>query len=266
MRLRPSARVPRGAARARARPSGRGVRGCGVRPAPDRFGFTISTRDLDGRVLDDREQDRLSLHLRAATPDYFRTMGMPIVKGRAFEPTDRVGAPLVVVVSESAAALLWPGTGSIGHTIAMGTHMGQDDTRAGGEVIGVVPDVRHRGPGQPVQPTLYVAHAQAPVDFFSVVVRTAHEPSALLPTLVPTWRASTRTCPCSRCARWTSLRPTRSPSHGSTWRCWASSRRRRSSWPRSGSTASWPRPWGSARVRSASAWRWAPSGGRWCCW
>ena len=57
------------------------------------FGYTISTRELDGRLLEDREQDRLSLHIRAATPDYFRTMGMRVVKGRAFEASDRQAAP-----------------------------------------------------------------------------------------------------------------------------------------------------------------------------
>jgi predicted permease len=145
-----------------------------------RFSFMISTHELDGRLLDDREQDRLTLHLRAATPDYFRTMGIPVVKGRAFEPTDRPGAPSVVVVSESAAALLWPGLDPIGRHISMGTHLGRDDQRTGGEVVGVVGDVRHRGPGRPVAPTLYAAHAQAPVDFVSVVVRARQDPSALL--------------------------------------------------------------------------------------
>ena len=144
------------------------------------FGYTISTRELDGRLLEDREQDGLSLHMRAATPDYFRTMGMRVVKGREFDVSDRAGTPAVVVVSESAAALLWPGADPIGHRIVMGTTLGQGEARAGGEVVGVVPDVRHKGPGKPVSPTLYVAHAQFPVDFVSIVVRARQDRSPLL--------------------------------------------------------------------------------------
>ena len=145
------------------------------------FGFVITTRELDGRLLEDREQDRLALHIRVATPGYFRTMGMRIVKGRAFDGRDRVGAPLVVILSESAAQLLWPGADPLGRHVVVGTHLGQDEARAGGEVVGVVPDVRHRGPGKPAGPTLYAAHAQAPVDFVSVVARTREDsPSALV--------------------------------------------------------------------------------------
>jgi putative ABC transport system permease protein len=137
-----------------------------------RFGFVITTRDLDGRHLEDREQDRLPLHIRVATPDYFRTMGMRIVKGRAFDERDRAGSPQVVILSESAAQLLWPGADPLGHHVVVGTHLGQDESRTGGEVVGIVPDVRDRGPSRPTGPTLYAVHAQAPVDFFSVVVRT----------------------------------------------------------------------------------------------
>jgi putative ABC transport system permease protein len=147
------------------------------------FGYTISARQVDGRMLDDREADRLAVHLRAATPDYFRTMGIRLVAGRAFEPTDREGAPLAVVVSESAAELLWPNADPIGHSIELGTRLGQDERRAGGEVVGVVADVRHRGPGQPARATVYVAHAQSPTDFVSFVVRSSADPSALLPLL-----------------------------------------------------------------------------------
>jgi predicted permease len=147
------------------------------------FGYTISARQVDGRMLDDREADRLAVHLRAATPDYFRTMGIRLVAGRAFEPTDREGAPLAVVVSESAAELLWPNADPIGHSIELGTRLGQDERRAGGEVVGVVADVRHRGPGQPARATVYVAHAQSPTDFVSFVVRSSVDPSALLPLL-----------------------------------------------------------------------------------
>jgi putative ABC transport system permease protein len=147
------------------------------------FAYTISTSELDGRRLEDQEQDRLSLHIRVASTDYFRTMGMPVARGRAFGPHDVLGAPPVVIVSESAARLLWPGGDALGHRVAMGTSLGMGrDRRFGGEVVGVVPDVRHRGPAQPVHPTIYAPQAQVPVGFATVVVRGPGS-SDLLPLL-----------------------------------------------------------------------------------
>ena len=56
------------------------------------FQFGISTSTRDGVTLSDDEQDALTLQVRLVTPDYFRTMGIPIVKGRGFTAGDRIGA------------------------------------------------------------------------------------------------------------------------------------------------------------------------------
>ena len=64
-----------------------------------RFGISTSTRD--GVTLSDDEQDRLTLQVRLVTPDYFKTMGIPIVKGRGFTAGDRLGAQPVAMVNET---------------------------------------------------------------------------------------------------------------------------------------------------------------------
>jgi hypothetical protein len=75
-----------------------------------------------------------------ASPDYFPTLGIRVLQRRNFTDQDRVGQPKVALVSETAARLLWPNDTPIGKTIAVG----MDDYGDGGEVIGVVSDVRYR--------------------------------------------------------------------------------------------------------------------------
>src|SRR5918996_2949948 len=69
------------------------------------FGFSISLYDVDGRVLSDEETRGQGPQVRIVTPDYFRTLGIGVTRGRGFTETDGGGAPPVVVLSESAAEL-----------------------------------------------------------------------------------------------------------------------------------------------------------------
>jgi putative ABC transport system permease protein len=119
------------------------------------------------------------------SPDYFRVMRIPVIGGRPFGNADVRGSHPVVLVSRSAAALLWPEAPSpLGHHVTIGTTFGiPGASRAGGEVVGVVGDVRDAGPEHPVRPTLYLAYAQWPVEYSSIVVRATGNPSALVPSL-----------------------------------------------------------------------------------
>ncbi len=133
--------------------------------------YTISMSTLDGRRLDDDEQMARSLQIRVVTPDYFRALTIPVVRGRALGAEDRAGAPLSVVVNQTAAARLWPGENPLGHEFTLGTRLGQGGASAGGTVVGVAADVRDFGPVPAVRPTVYLAHAQFPVSFVTVVAR-----------------------------------------------------------------------------------------------
>ncbi len=135
------------------------------------FTYFISAHDRDGQQLSQQDQNRLSVNVRVVTPGYFKAMGTPIATGRDFAPADRRGAPPVVVLNESAARLFWPGTGAVGRRITLGTRLGLGGDRAGGEVIGVVGDVRDVGPAAPGRPTLYLSHAQFPMGFLTIAVR-----------------------------------------------------------------------------------------------
>lgn len=78
---------------------------------------------------------------RVVTPDYFKTLGVPLLAGRALDEADAASAIWRVVISRRLATLLWPGQDPIGHTMLL--WKGQGDRPA--EVIGVVGDMRERG-------------------------------------------------------------------------------------------------------------------------
>ncbi len=123
------------------------------------------------------------------SPSYFRTMRIPLVRGRIFTTADHKGAPNVVLVSEAAVRSLWPGENPLGRVIGLAD--GWFDDRA--EVIGVVADVRNMPPGSPEPPAIYVSYLQAPQAYPTVLfVRTADEPGALAQTVRQQIRAVNR--------------------------------------------------------------------------
>jgi predicted permease len=141
-------------------------------------GYTTST--LDGRRLSDDEQDARIVQVRIVTPEYFGVLGIPIVRGRTFAQSDRLGSAAVAVLDERAAAVLWPQEDALGHRFELGTRLGQDGERAGGEVIGIARPVYELGPAGRLRPTVYLAHAQFPVDFMAVTMKARGDEAALV--------------------------------------------------------------------------------------
>jgi putative ABC transport system permease protein len=143
------------------------------------FRYVISMSTLDGRRLSDDDSDARSLQVRVVTPGYFDAMRIPVVRGRSLGEGDRAGAAPSVVVNERAATLLWPDENPIGHQFTLGTRLGQEGVPAGGTVVGVAGNVRDHGPMSNVPPTVYLAHAQFPVAFMTLAIRTRGEPTAV---------------------------------------------------------------------------------------
>ena len=145
------------------------------------FSYGISGFELDGRALEQEEQARFTVQVRVVTPDFFETLRLPVRRGRAFTVADRAGSAPVMIVNEAAAALLWPGVESLGRRFIIGSRMQQPGgERAGGEVVGVVGDVRDRGPSRSGRPTIYLPHAQYPMGFLAFALKTAGDPQALI--------------------------------------------------------------------------------------
>jgi putative ABC transport system permease protein len=107
---------------------------------------------------------------QVVTPDYFRTMGIPLVAGRGFTDRDDADAPVRFIVNETMANLHWPGENAIGKRIGV---YGDEDL---GEIVGVVGDVRHFRFEQPPRPEIYAPYSYDPWPFMALVVRTETEP------------------------------------------------------------------------------------------
>jgi putative ABC transport system permease protein len=107
------------------------------------------------------------------TPDYFRTMRIPLTRGRDFTDRDTLTAPPVAVINDTFARTIWPGEDPIGKRLTV------PDFKEPTTVIGVVGDVKHRTLTEPAQPQIYLAHYQAPLIFSSLVARTAVAPLTL---------------------------------------------------------------------------------------
>lgn len=112
------------------------------------------------------------LRVAAVTPDYFKTLGIPLVKGRALSPRDRQGSPRVVLLNAAAIRKFFPNEDPLGKQIALGLADGKGNI-PGGEVVGVVADFKQDGLDQEVEPQIFQAYDQVPQPSLSVVVRSS---------------------------------------------------------------------------------------------
>jgi putative ABC transport system permease protein len=138
---------------------------------------------LDGVVVENISESP-SATPQAVTPEYFRTIGMSIVRGRGFTDSDRADAPYVAVVNETMARQMWAGADPIGHTLKM-----FGDEAPWVTVVGVARDVRTWGYLMDTPPTMYFPYAQAESTAYfapvamSVVVKVSRDPASLVPAV-----------------------------------------------------------------------------------
>jgi len=105
--------------------------------------------------------------------DYFRTVGIQVVRGRDFDEGDRASGPPVVIINEMFARRHFPEEDPVGQRLSF---WGQSR-----EIVGVVADVKFRGPAQATRQGWYAPMEQIPFGAFSVLVRTAGEPLDIAP-------------------------------------------------------------------------------------
>ncbi len=131
---------------------------------------------VEGRHVFAPAQNRLpQANFRITTPGYFKTMGIPVVKGRDFTAQDLEGSPFVAIISESVAREVFPGEDPLGRRVQCGLDSLEPMT-----IVGIVGDIRD-SPGQPPGGELFMPLAQHPsrAGLVHAVIRTHVDPGAL---------------------------------------------------------------------------------------
>jgi hypothetical protein len=105
------------------------------------------------------------------SPDFFRTLGVPIIDGRPFEGRDRAGQPYVAIVNETFAARAWPGRAAVGQVLHQATRRDVYDRAL--TIIGVARDAQYRTVGESPRAFIYVPLAQQPMTEVNIYVRHA---------------------------------------------------------------------------------------------
>jgi putative ABC transport system permease protein len=112
------------------------------------------------------------IDFRVASPNYFRTLGIPLL-GRDFTTQDRAGTPKVVIVNRALARRFFGSSPPLSREVLLGGGIGR------AEIVGVVGDVRHGGLDVLPVPEMYVPLAQYPHGGMTLVVRSRNDPSHL---------------------------------------------------------------------------------------
>jgi putative ABC transport system permease protein len=151
---------------------------------PNRTPDSIAT-PIENYTADDGKPSEPIDYYQFVMGDYFATMGIPIIAGRAFERADQASQGKVAIVSEALAKRLWKGQNPLGQRVRPpGGSFGAGED-AWHTVIGVARDVRQRGVDRPAGTELYVSldqHGVAPPSM-NVVMRTTLLPAALSGTV-----------------------------------------------------------------------------------
>jgi len=129
-------------------------------------GFAVDGRPVEPGV-------RTSAAFFGVSPEYFSTMGIPLLRGRGFTERDDEQSPGVMVVSEAMAAKYWPGEDPIGKRIKIS----YNDTGLR-EIVGVAGDVKQGDLTDTKSAQMYAPFVQVPWPFMAAVVRTTAAPEA----------------------------------------------------------------------------------------
>jgi len=120
------------------------------------------------------EGEKLSANLRLVSADYFRAMGIPVLKGRALTPQDAQGKPAAVVINEAMAKRFWPQEDPLGKRLTI--DLNEPGPR---EIVGIVKNIRHYSLDVEPKAEMYVPNLSLGQNIMSLVVRSNKDPLTL---------------------------------------------------------------------------------------
>ncbi len=127
----------------------------------------------DGQAL---TEERVLVAVSVVGPEYFETVGVPILEGRGFREEDRSG-PKVVVVNQTMARKFWPGRDPLGQTFRFFS----DEVAS--QVVGVARDAKYQALGEDPQPYVYEPLSQRWGGRLNLLVRTTVDPGPQVPVV-----------------------------------------------------------------------------------
>jgi putative ABC transport system permease protein len=124
-------------------------------------------------------------YITTATPGYFETMGIPLLRGRLFDERDRFGAPPVVLINETLRRQSFADRDPVGRRVTVGETLTRDSGAPAPEfeILGVVGDVRHTGLDAAPRPEMFFAQGQTGDGSMTYFVRAAGDPTTLIPAV-----------------------------------------------------------------------------------
>jgi putative ABC transport system permease protein len=139
-------------------------------PLPLSQSNMVTTYDIEERPLPDGQQ--AAAPVRIIENDYFKTMGVPLRQGRAFNEHDRFDSAPVVIVNERFAEKVFPGQNAIGKRIKPGFSADEGPEKMR-EIVGIAGNVKHRSLKNDDTPEMYLPQTQIPFNIMTLVVRTS---------------------------------------------------------------------------------------------
>jgi putative ABC transport system permease protein len=135
--------------------------------------------DIEGRA----DVKKAGVGFHSVSPDYFKTLGIRLLRGRVFTEQDRAGAPRVALLNRAAAEKFFPGENPIGKRLRPYVTPQYQTTELFIEIVGVVADVPYGRLEEAIGPDIYVSALQPTDRMRMLTVRSSLDPAALTAAL-----------------------------------------------------------------------------------
>lgn len=135
--------------------------------------WTRNNVEIPGRG--ELKGDEHSIDNRTVSADYLQALRIPLLRGRLIQPTDTSSSEQVLVINDAAARHYWPGEEALGKRMKI--------NKVERVVVGIVGNIRHLGPEQPVRQEAYIPFLQDTSIGASLVIRTHGAPMSVVPSV-----------------------------------------------------------------------------------